>query len=102
MSPGVFIVCEPGCSTGGRRPDMAEGLSNGGIARQLWVSEATVEKHVHSILMKLQLPDGDDVNRRVLAVLAFPRGRFTRLSFRRRHTGYPVGELHACRDDLRA
>jgi len=61
---------------------MAEGLSNGGIARQLWVTEATVEKHVHSILMKLQLPDGDDVNRRVLAVLAFLRGRFTPLSFR--------------------
>jgi DNA-binding NarL/FixJ family response regulator len=59
---------------------MAEGMSNGGIARQLWVTEATVEKHVHSILLKLALPDGDDVNRRVMAVLAFLRGRFTRLS----------------------
>src|SRR5262249_49759630 len=35
---------------------MAEGRSNGGIARQLWIAEATVEKHVRSILMKLRLP----------------------------------------------
>ena len=34
---------------------MAEGQSNTGIARQLWVTEGTVEKHVHGILMKLQL-----------------------------------------------
>jgi DNA-binding NarL/FixJ family response regulator len=50
---------------------MAEGRSNGGIARQLWVTEGTVEKHVHSILTKLQLPDTDDDHRRVLAVVAF-------------------------------
>ena len=50
---------------------MAEGRSNGGIARQLWVTEGTVEKHVHSILTKLQLPDTDDHHRRVLAVVAF-------------------------------
>jgi serine/threonine-protein kinase PknK len=31
---------------------MAEGRSNAGIARRLWVPEGTVEKHVHSILMK--------------------------------------------------
>jgi DNA-binding NarL/FixJ family response regulator len=54
---------------------MAEGQSNAGIARQLWVTEGTVEKHVHSILMKLQLPETDDVHRRVLAVLAFLRAR---------------------------
>jgi DNA-binding NarL/FixJ family response regulator len=50
---------------------MAEGLSNAGIARKLWVTEGTVEKHVRSILMKLRLPGADDVHRRVLAVLAF-------------------------------
>jgi DNA-binding NarL/FixJ family response regulator len=50
---------------------MAEGLSNAGIARRLWVTEGTVEKHVRSILMKLRLPGADDVHRRVLAVLAF-------------------------------
>jgi serine/threonine-protein kinase PknK len=50
---------------------MAEGRSNAGIARKLWVTEGTVEKHVHSILLKLQLPETDADHRRVLAVLAF-------------------------------
>lgn len=50
---------------------MAEGRSNVGIARQLWVSEGTVEKHVRSILAKLQLPEAEDDHRRVLAVLTF-------------------------------
>jgi DNA-binding NarL/FixJ family response regulator len=50
---------------------MAEGRSNGGIARRLWVTEGTVEKHVHSILNKLRLPETDDDHRRVLAVVAF-------------------------------
>jgi serine/threonine-protein kinase PknK len=50
---------------------MAEGRSNSAIARELWVTEGTVEKHVRSILMKLRLPESDDVHRRVLAVLAF-------------------------------
>jgi DNA-binding NarL/FixJ family response regulator len=50
---------------------MAEGRSNSGIARQLWVTEDTVEKHVRSILMKLRLPEAEDDHRRVLAVLAF-------------------------------
>jgi DNA-binding NarL/FixJ family response regulator len=50
---------------------MAEGRSNAGIARQLWVAEGTVEKHVHSILGKLPLPATEDDHRRVLAVIAF-------------------------------
>ena len=50
---------------------MAEGRSNTGISRRLWVAEGTVEKHVRSILMKLRLPETDDDHRRVLAVLAF-------------------------------
>ncbi len=50
---------------------VAEGRSNSGIARKLWVTEGTVEKHVRSILMKLRLRDVDDVHRRVLAVLTF-------------------------------
>ena len=36
---------------------MAEGRSNAGIGRQLWVTEGTVEKHVRSILTKLNLPE---------------------------------------------
>ena len=50
---------------------MAEGRSNGGIARRLWVTEGTVEKHVHSILAKLRLTETDDNHRRVLAVVTF-------------------------------
>lgn len=50
---------------------MAEGRSNAGIARELWVTEGTVEKHVHSILSKLPVPDTGDDHRRVLAVLTF-------------------------------
>ena len=57
---------------------MAEGRSNSGIAHRLWVTEGTVEKHVHSILGKLRpargrrgsspRPRGDRVPR-------FPLGR---------------------------
>jgi DNA-binding NarL/FixJ family response regulator len=50
---------------------MAEGCSNVGIAHRLWVTEGTVEKHVHSILSKLPLPETEDDHRRVLAVLTF-------------------------------
>lgn len=50
---------------------MAEGRSNAGIAHQLWISEGTVEKHVHSILAKLRLPSTADDQRRVLAVITF-------------------------------
>ncbi|MEY2453331.1 MAG: hypothetical protein QOD92_2905 [Acidimicrobiaceae bacterium] len=50
---------------------MAEGASNSGIARRIFVSEGTVEKHVGSILTKLELPASDTEHRRVLAVLRF-------------------------------
>lgn len=50
---------------------MAEGLSNAGIARKIWVTEGTVEKHVRSILAKLRLPETELDHRRVLAVLTF-------------------------------
>jgi DNA-binding NarL/FixJ family response regulator len=50
---------------------MAEGLSNAGIAHRLWITEGTVEKHVHSILMKLRLPATEDDQRRVLAVITY-------------------------------
>lgn len=57
---------------------MAEGRSNAGIARKLWISEATVEKHVRSIMLKLRLPESGDDHRRVLAVLAFLEARLMR------------------------
>ncbi len=54
---------------------MAEGYSNSGIARRLFVSEGTVEKHVHSLLPKLQIPESQDDHRRVLAVITFLEAR---------------------------
>ncbi len=49
---------------------IAAGQSNAAIARTLVVSEAAVGKHVGNIFAKLRLPQTDDTNRRVLAVLA--------------------------------
>jgi serine/threonine-protein kinase PknK len=50
---------------------MAEGRSNNGIGRRLYITEGAVEKHVRSILMKLHLPTTDDDHRRVLAVVTY-------------------------------
>ncbi|MFJ6656347.1 response regulator [Streptomyces sp. NPDC091377] len=50
---------------------MAEGRSNAGIAHQLWITEGTVEKHVRSLLAKLDLPETGEDHRRVLAVITF-------------------------------
>jgi DNA-binding NarL/FixJ family response regulator len=54
---------------------MAEGRSNAGIGRRLWVTEGTVEKHVRSVLAKLDLAETDDDHRRVLAVVTFLEAR---------------------------
>jgi DNA-binding NarL/FixJ family response regulator len=54
---------------------MAEGRSNAGIARRLWVTEGTVEKHVRNILTKLNLPETGDDHRRVLAVITYLEAR---------------------------
>jgi DNA-binding NarL/FixJ family response regulator len=54
---------------------MAEGRSNAGIARRLWITEGTVEKHVRSILARMRLPETGDDHRRVLAVLAYLESR---------------------------
>ncbi len=54
---------------------MAEGRSNAGIARRLWVTEGTVEKHVRSILTKLNLPETGDDHRRVRAVITYLEAR---------------------------
>ena len=56
---------------------MAEGRSNAGIGRRLWITERTVEKHVHSIMTRLRLPETDDDHRRVLAAVAFLDARQT-------------------------
>jgi DNA-binding NarL/FixJ family response regulator len=50
---------------------MAEGRSNAGIARQIVVTEGTVEKHVRSILLKLRISETEDDHRRVRAVITF-------------------------------
>ena len=54
---------------------MAEGRTNAGIARRLWLTEKTVETHVRSILMKLGLQVSEDDHRRVMAVLAYLRAQ---------------------------
>ena len=54
---------------------VAEGASNSAIARQLGITVRAVERHVNSIFAKLELHDGDAVNRRVLAALAFVRSQ---------------------------
>jgi serine/threonine-protein kinase PknK len=50
---------------------MAEGRTNVGIARRLWLTDRTVETHIGSILAKLGLANSDDDHRRVLAVLLY-------------------------------
>ena len=50
---------------------MAEGRSNAGIGRRLWVTEGTVEKHVRNIMTRLNLHETGDDHRRVLAAITF-------------------------------
>jgi DNA-binding NarL/FixJ family response regulator len=50
---------------------MAEGRTNIGIARRLWLTERTVETHVANILTKLGIGPSEEDHRRVLAVLTF-------------------------------
>ena len=50
---------------------MATGRTNAAIARTLFMSDRAVEKHIGSVFQKLGLADETEVNRRVMAVLAF-------------------------------
>jgi DNA-binding NarL/FixJ family response regulator len=51
--------------------EIASGKSNGGIAQSLVLTKRAVEKHVNSIFSKLNLPEAEDVSRRVKATLIF-------------------------------
>jgi DNA-binding NarL/FixJ family response regulator len=53
---------------------IAEGRSNKAIGKQLHLSPRAVERHVQAIFRKLDLPESEDDNRRVLAVLALLGG----------------------------
>jgi len=53
---------------------IAEGRSNRAIAKQLYLSPRAVERNVQGIFQKLRLPESEDDNRRVLAVLALLGG----------------------------
>jgi DNA-binding NarL/FixJ family response regulator len=50
---------------------MAEGRSNQGICRALWLSPKTVETHIRGVFVKLGIREAPEDNRRVLAVLAY-------------------------------
>jgi DNA-binding NarL/FixJ family response regulator len=50
---------------------MAQGYTNVGIARRLWLSDRTIETHVANIIAKLGLANSEEENRRVLAVLTY-------------------------------
>lgn len=50
---------------------MAEGHSNEAISQQVYVSLRTIESHIRSIYMTLGLPWMEDINPRVVAVLAY-------------------------------
>jgi DNA-binding NarL/FixJ family response regulator len=52
---------------------MAEGRSNQGICRTLWLSPKTVETHIRGAFAKLGITESPEDNRRVLAVLAYLR-----------------------------
>jgi DNA-binding NarL/FixJ family response regulator len=52
---------------------MAQGMNNAAIARSLFLTERAVEKHINSLFHKLGLSEEADVNRRVMAVLAYLR-----------------------------
>jgi DNA-binding NarL/FixJ family response regulator len=51
--------------------EMARGASNAAIARELGITQRAVERQIHAIFEKLELPATRDVNRRVRAVLLF-------------------------------
>lgn len=50
---------------------MAAGQSNARIAKNLWVTQSAVEKHINRIFSKLGVPATLDTHQRVLAVIAF-------------------------------
>ena len=54
---------------------MAEGQSNAGIAKALWITHGAVEKHIKHIFSKLGIPATLDTHRRVLAVITFLEAR---------------------------
>ncbi|HEY6594596.1 MAG TPA: response regulator transcription factor [Asanoa sp.] len=72
---GAHRADDPLSSLTGREREvlalMAEGRTNVGIARRLWLTDRTVETHVGSILGKLGLAASDEDHRRVLAVLMY-------------------------------
>ncbi len=51
--------------------EMAAGCNNATIAKRLYMSDRAVEKHIGSVFQKLGLVDEREVNRRVMAVLAY-------------------------------
>jgi len=54
---------------------MAQGQSNAGIAKTLWITHGAVEKHIKHIFAKLRIPATSDTHRRALAAITFLENR---------------------------
>jgi DNA-binding CsgD family transcriptional regulator len=72
---------------------MATGRNNATIAKTLFMSERAVERHIGAVFQKLGLVDEGEVNRRVMAVLAFLEA--TPPPPRPRGPGHPPGAVGA-------
>jgi len=69
--PERSLVADLSADEGSTLVEMARGASNAAIATRLGVNQRTVERHIHTIFEKLELPATPDVNRRVRAVLLY-------------------------------
>jgi DNA-binding NarL/FixJ family response regulator len=68
---------------------MAQGMTNTGTAKRLVLSERTVEAHVRRLLLKLDIADSENANRRVLAVLIHLGVRPAPISDQMRYRRWP-------------
>ena len=68
---GPIAALRADCARARILAEIATGKSNGAIAESLFLTKRAVEKHVNAIFAKLDLPETEDVSRRVKAALIF-------------------------------